>query len=53
MISDDMQQELDQLMSPISRRIEITPELDVLEEEFFEAFQDYRGNEVFIPFKNL
>lgn len=40
------------MQSPISRRKEIAPELDELEEEFFEAFQEYRETEVYNDFTN-
>ena len=42
LLDSDLQNELEEMQSPISRRKEISPELDELEEEFFEAFQEYR-----------
>lgn len=43
---------LEDMQSPISRRKEISPELDDIEEVYFEAFQDYRQTEVFNAFTN-
>jgi hypothetical protein len=33
-------------MSPLQKRNNIKPELDEIEEEFIEAFEIYRGTEV-------
>lgn len=44
------QEELDAMQSPICGRKEISPDLDELEEEFFEAFTDYRENETYNDF---
>jgi hypothetical protein len=49
---EDIQRELEGMQSPISRRKEIAPELDEMEEEIFEALQEYRGTEVYNEFKN-
>ena len=44
--------ELEQMASPITKRNQIRPELDEIEEEFMDAFQSYREHEVFEDFKN-
>ena len=36
--SDNFEYDLEDMQSPISRRKEITPELDDIEAEFFQAF---------------
>lgn len=38
------------MQSPIVGRRDISPDLDGLEEQFFEAFQEYRDTEVFNDF---
>ena len=40
------------MQSPISRRKEIAPELDEMEEEIFEALQEYRDTLIYNDFKN-
>lgn len=42
--------ELDDMQSPISRRKEIAPDLDDDEEQFFEAFNQYREGKDFNDF---
>lgn len=37
-------------MSPLQKRNNIKPELDEIEEEFIEAFEIYRGTEVWQDF---
>lgn len=49
---DDLMEELEGMQSPISRRKEITPELDEIENEFFSAFQEYRESEFYKQFNN-
>ncbi len=49
---DDLMDELEGMQSPISRRKEITPELDEIENEFFSAFQEYREIEFYKEFNN-
>ena len=44
--NEDILKSLSGMQSPISRRFEITPDLDDLEEEFFEAFQEFREDDV-------
>jgi hypothetical protein len=39
-------------MSPITQRKEIQPDLDELETEFYEAFEEYRSGEVYNYFTN-
>jgi len=38
--------------SPISKRKEVAPDLDEDENEFFEAFQEYRQTEIYNDFRN-
>jgi hypothetical protein len=49
---EDLMDELEGMQSPISRRKEITPELDEIENEFFSAFQEYRELEFYKDFNN-
>lgn len=43
---------LEVMQSPISKRQEISPELDEMEKEFFEAFQEYREIDIYNDFTN-